>query len=170
MTLRLLGAGLVLLGCGGFGFSMAGAYRARERGLRQLIRALEYMECELQYLQPPLPQLCTATARILSGELKRVFQEMQAQMDQGNWVDAQACMEAVLSHHPALSPVLGQELLQLGQTLGQFDLTGQLSALRSLHQQCTQEQQRLAQEREGRLRSYETLGLCTGAALAVLLL
>ena len=46
--MKLLGAVMVLLGCGGVGFSMVAVCRYQEQALLQLIRALEYMECELQ--------------------------------------------------------------------------------------------------------------------------
>ena len=43
------GAALVIAGCGGFGFSIASGYKREEGILRQLLRALNYMEWELQY-------------------------------------------------------------------------------------------------------------------------
>lgn len=59
---------------------------------------------------------------------------------------------------------------ELGRNLGRFDLTGQLSSLRALRAGCEDSLKQLTDNRDNRLRSYQTLGLCTGAALAVLLL
>ena len=47
MSYRWFGAALVIAGCGGFGFSIASGYKREEGILRQLLRALNYMEWEL---------------------------------------------------------------------------------------------------------------------------
>ena len=47
MTIRIVGAALLILGCGSVGFQMAAAHMREERILRQLLRLLDYMECEL---------------------------------------------------------------------------------------------------------------------------
>ena len=52
MSYRWLGAALVIAGCGGFGFSIASGYKREEGILRQLLRALNYMEWELQLSMP----------------------------------------------------------------------------------------------------------------------
>lgn len=170
MTVHLMGAALILSGCGWFGFSMANAYRTEEQGLRQLTRGLEYMECELQFIQTPLPQLLQKTAGVLRGEMSRILARVGQELEEGAWAEVADCMEQVLAERPALSQRLHGHLRQLGQELGQFDLNGQLSSLRALREQCLLERQELARDRQTRLRSYQTLGLCTGAALAVLLL
>ena len=170
MSIRFVGAVLILFGCGWFGCAMANAHRAQEQSLRQLIRALEWMQCELQFRQTPLPQLCRHTANILSGMLRKVFFCLEEQMNRQTYSDAAACMTQVLRAQPNLPENLRDLLIQLGQGLGQFDLSGQLSSLRALQLQCGQQLKQLSDNRENRLRSYQTLGLCTGAALAVLLI
>lgn len=170
MTVHLIGAALILSGCGWFGFSMANAYRAEEQGLRQLIRGLEYMEYELQFIQTPLPRLLQRTAGVLRGEMSRILARVGQELEEGDWAEVSQCMEQMLTQRPALSEQLRGHLRQLGQELGQFDLNGQLGSLRALREQCLLERGELARDRQNRLRSYQTLGLCTGAALAVLLL
>ena len=56
--IRILGAGCIALGSGAFGFAMAAASRREEEQLRLLVRALEFMSCELSYRLTPLAQLC----------------------------------------------------------------------------------------------------------------
>ena len=70
MTLRFFGAFLVFAGCGGFGFSMAAAYRSRENSLRQLVRALEFMQAELGCRMPPLSALCRSAGAVVSGPVR----------------------------------------------------------------------------------------------------
>ena len=61
-------------------------------------------------------------------------------------------------------------LRNLGISLGRFDLPGQLQGIHTARGECQSALDRLCSNRDNRLRSYETLGLCAGAALAILLL
>ena len=66
-------------------------------------------------------------------------------------------------------PKLTRESLELlGRSLGRFDLEGQLRGLESVRQVCRHGLETLAQNSAIRNRSYQTLGLCAGAALAIL--
>lgn len=170
MTIKLIGAALVLCGCGGFGFSMAAAQRREEQSLRQILRAMEYMDCELQFRQTPLPQLCRNTSRVLSGPVRLVFQELASRMDRQAAPDVQGCMDGALSCFPGLGNRAREALTQLGDTLGLFDLPGQLRGFAAVAEVCREGIAELSENRGMRLRSYQTLGLCAGAALAILFL
>lgn len=169
MSIRILGALIVISGCGWFGFSMAGAHRARERLFRQMIRAAEYMACELGYRQTPLPQLCRNTSRVLDRGLRPIFLHLADLLEESCFADVAACMDAVLEENE-LVPTARALMEELGRTLGQFDLNGQLRSLTAFQADCEASLKELSRNRDNRLRSYQTLGLCTGAALAVLLL
>jgi len=47
-------------------------------------------------------------------------------------------------------------------------MEGQLKGLESVRQECRRQVETLSYNRDARLRSYQTLGLCAGAALAIL--
>jgi hypothetical protein len=59
-------------------------------------------------------------------------------------------------------------LRELGQSLGRFDLNGQLLGIAAVRNTCRSKLQQFEKNKEVRLRSYQTLGLCAGAALAIL--
>lgn len=168
MSSKWIGAVFVILGCGGFGFGIAGNYRSRERLLRQLLNILENMEAELQYRLTPLPELSRRAAKESAGVLQDVFLNLARELDWQCEPDAAGCMRAALNHCHDLPPCLRRPLRQLGQTLGRFDLSGQIQGLKSVQDTCRRELSRLEHNREVRLRSYQTLGLCAGAALAIL--
>lgn len=170
MSCKIIGAVLVFCGCGGFGFSMAASQRREEQCLRQLLRAMDYMDCELQFRQTPLPQLCRGTSRILSGPVRLVFEELAEQLDHQSASDAQGCMTNALARFPGLGERVRGALTQLGDTLGLFDLPGQRRGLAAVAEQCREAIGELSENRGTRLRSYQTLGLCAGAALAILFL
>ena len=59
-------------------------------------------------------------------------------------------------------------LSELGESLGRFDLPGQLKGLEAVRRKCLMELEALGRNRTERLRCYQTLGLCAGAALVIL--
>lgn len=170
MMVKWLGAILVVAGCGGCGFSMAAAYRREERTLDALRSCLNWMKCELQYRVTPLPQLFAAAAQRCDGGLKRVFTAMAEELENQISPDAASCMDAALGRTAKLPACAAGILRQLGRSLGQFDLQGQLEQLEGVEADCTAALERHRQQRDSRLRNYQTLGLCAGAALAILFL
>ena len=166
MSFKWMGAVLIVVSCGGTGFAMAAASRREEQELKQLISALEWMGCELRYHRTQLPQLCAMASQRAAGRVKAVLRSLSELLSCGGLPDVKSCMEASLG---GMEPDrLRQRLTKLGACLGQFDLEGQLLGLDALKNECCLELERLSVNRENRLRGYQTLGLCAGAALAIL--
>ena len=163
--IRIMGACCIVTGCGGFGFAMAAASRREEAELGRLRAALEYMSCELSYRMTPLAALCRGA--VSEGMVGEFFGGLASELERGDAPDVQVCVRAVLER---LQPpkVLGRHLSELGSTLGRFDLPGQLRGLESAIRSCGDALRRFREGAEGRRRSWQTLGLCAGAALAIL--
>ena len=168
MTMKWIGAILVICGCGGLGFSIAAASRREETALRQLIGALDFMVCELQYHLTPLPELCRQAGRENRGAVYRVLCALAHELDCQISPDVQSCMHAALVSCPEVPKRVRQAFEIMGTSLGRFDMEGQVKGLESVRGFCRRELEGLSQNRESRLRSYQTLGLCAGAALAIL--
>ena len=158
----------MIVACGGTGFSLAAGHKKTEDMLRQLISALNYMECELQYRLTPLPELCRQAAGETKGALRQVFMRLAMELEQQVSPDAASCMGAALAQVQELPRSIRGILKELGRSLGHFDLPGQMKGLESVRAACRRELDGLEKNRDVRLRSYQTLGLCAGAALAIL--
>ena len=169
MNIKLVGAALIILGCGGAGFSFSMAYRREEQLLQQLIRALDYMGCELQYRMTPLPELCRQTASGRKGVIGKLFQNLASELDSQISPDVCCCLAAAAATAGDMPAKIQQAICLLGDSLGRFDLEGQLHGIDAVRSFCQAELENMAAGREVRLRSYQTLGLCAGAALAILL-
>lgn len=170
MDFKWIGAVLIISGCGGFGFSVGSAHRREERCLRSLLRVLEYMTCELQFRATPLPELCRGAAKDCGRELAGLFSRLAEQLELCSSSDAATSMEAALNVTPGLPLSAARNLKFLGGSLGRFDLSGQLKALEEARNQCRSDLDALTAGRDERLRNYQTLSLCAGAALAILLI
>lgn len=169
MTGKLIGALMIVAGCGGFGWSMAAARRSEELTLRQLIAALDFMQCELQYRLTPLPDLCHLAGREQNGIIGLFFRNLSLELESQISPDVSSCVAAALSRMHKIPGTVKEAIELLASSLGRFDSQGQLHGLEQVRQFCREEVDRFAQNREVRLRGYQTLGLCAGAALAILL-
>ena len=168
MTVKLVGAILVIAGCGGFGLSLARSHLREERALRRLISALDLMQCDLQYRLTPLPELCRLAATDVGGEVGKVFKQLSEELETQLSPDVHSCMKAVLAKEDNLPKYAAKGLRHLGQSLGRFDLEGQIKGLETVRQECRRDLDSLGKNKDHRLRSYQTLGLCAGAAIAIL--
>lgn len=168
MIIKWFGAALIVAGCGGFGMAMAVGVRREERQLTQLVRLLDFLEAELQYRLTPLPELCLLAAGEAESCLKTVFRELSAVLSNRVHPDVHSCMSDALQHCDALSGRLRRHLRYLGKSLGRFDLPGQLQGLRAVRCACEADIRALRSQKDVRLRCYQTLSLCAGAALVIL--
>lgn len=170
MILKIIGAICIVLSSFGFGMMTIALHKKEVRYLKNLIFALQFMQCELQYRMPSLPELCRRTAAECEGGLQKVFLKLTDELEDQISPDVHICMNAVLSHTKDLPAQTSQCLALLGENLGRFDLQGQILSLESVQNECRERMNKLTGNADVRLRSYQTLGLCCGAALVILLI
>ena len=168
MTIKLLGAVCVILGCGGFGFMIAANARKEMFALRQLIAALDFMECELNYRMTPLPQLCRLTSAVTNGCIQKAFICLAEELELQTEGNVNKCISSTVRRCPDIPRYTAQRLTELGHSLGKFDLNGQLKCFQAVNAENIRLLDRLSNDHDTRLRSYKTLGLCAGAALVIL--
>ncbi|MBE6959143.1 MAG: hypothetical protein E7448_00245 [Ruminococcaceae bacterium] len=170
MNLHWIGAILIIAGCGGVGFSMALNYKREENTLRQLIRVMDLFCCELEYRISPLPELFRKASNAASGHLSKLFERVVQELENQVAPDAAYCMASALRHSRELPGKIVFALTDLGRSLGEYDLQGQLQGIKAVQSTCMRQLEDLENNRTQRIRSYQTLGLCAGAALAILFL
>ncbi len=166
--LKLLGSILIILSCGLCGFLIAYNHKREVNTLRQLVNMIDFMECKLQYHYTPLPELFLICSKESNGLLKTIFASLAEELNEQILPDVTECMGAVLRCTRDLPAATEQVLRDLGANLGKFDLEGQLKGLEAVKQDGIIRLSKLTQDQQNRLRSYRTLGLCAGAALAIL--
>lgn len=168
MIIKWIGAIFVLVACGGFGFQIAAMHRKETRTLRQVIRILDFAECELQYRLTPLPELCRNAALECSAPLNTLFMNLSEELEEQISPNVASCMQAAIARTEHLPKQTKEVLVLLSASLGKFDLHGQLRGLENVRGECNRRLEILSEDQDVRLRSYKTLGLCAGAALVIL--
>lgn len=169
MTLKLVGAVLILTTCGGLGLRSATEYLKEQKLLRQFVSILDYIECELQYRLTPLPDLCRLASSVTDSVLAEIFQALARELEVQASTNVKNSMEYVIDKFTVLTPLTRQTLLLLGQSLGQFDISGQIKEIEGVRHVCLQHLQEIASHKSERIRKYRTLGFCTGAVLVIIL-
>ena len=170
MGYKWIGAVLIMASCSGCGFAIAAGKRREEQLLYQLMEILQFLEADLQYRLTPLPELCRMAAGETKGILRTVFLNLYRELKWQKLPDAGSCMYAAIQRSGEIPPRVRRLLVQLGHTLGKFDLPGQLQGIQSVRKRCEDTLVTIRKNRDERLRSYQTLGICAGAALAIILI
>lgn len=170
MGYKWIGAILIMASCSGCGFAIAAGKRREEQLLYQLIGILQFLEADLQYRLTPLPELCRLAAGETRGILRTVFLNLYRELKWQKLPDAGSCMYAAIQRSGEIPPKVRRLLVQLGHTLGRFDLPGQLQGIQSVRKRSEETLDAIRKNRDERLRSYQTLGICAGAALAIILI
>ena len=166
--IKIFGASIILAGCCYAGFSSATAINKEINSLRVLLSSLDFMSCELQYKLTPLPDLCKQTAEETKGNLSGVFMHLSEELDNQISPDVKSCMRAAISKTKALPDATKKCLLQLGGSLGRFDLNGQINGIESVRDSCKRRLSALETDKDSRIKIFKTLGICAGAAIVIL--
>lgn len=169
MMYKWIGSIFVFSGCVGLGLSVSIAHIRKEKMLEQINRVLNLMECELRYRLTPLPELCTVSASDGSGVIKQILIKFTNELNRRISPDAASCMCTVLEQFRFPDRDIPDIMMELGRSLGRFDLEGQLNGIAHVKTMCTNRLEEVKANKTERMRSYQTLGLCAGAALVILL-
>ncbi len=170
MMLKVLGVALTVVSCGIVGFQIASTYLNEISQFKQLIRALEFMENELLYRRTPLPDLCRRVSGDATGKITHIFDKLASILDTQVSSNVEQCMHIALSETEGLSKEFTSVMKQLGNNLGKYDIEGQINGIRSVKDECGSVLKSLENNQSERVRSIKTLGLCAGAAVAILLI
>lgn len=168
MSYKLIGIVCVIVACGGAGFMMAGQYISQIRMLADMIIVLDYMESEIQYRCTPLTPLCRQAAEQVGGKIHQIFLMLADELEAQISPSVEICMTNTINKLGLHQCVIREILTSLSCNLGKFDILGQVRALENTRNLCSEKLKQLQMQSQSRVRSYQTLGLCAGAAIAIL--
>lgn len=170
--LRLIGACMVIFGCGTAGIVVARSYSLRPRHLQEMRSALQLLATEINYARSSLSEACSKIAGQVEGPIAQFFAQFADSLAQNNDVSASELWNQTLQ-------ILGeagftnQELEavgQLGSALGRSDADDQMKHLLLLQTRLEQLGSQAEQERDKMVRLWNYLGFCVGALIVLLLI
>lgn len=168
--MRLLGAALIVAGCGALG--LAGVLRldGRVRDLGELAAGLDALQRELGWRLSPLPQALDSAARTVRGPAAEFFAWCGQRAGEPDGQSFQQAWQEGLSA-PSLRLEAGDRafLARLGPVLGRYDGDSQRLALEDAAAGLRSLQGEAADDRKRLGRVYGVLGMTAGLFLAILL-
>lgn len=170
MSYKLIGAFLIIVGCGSIGFRMARERIMLEKNIRYLLSALDHMLLELQYHFLPISKLLRLAAEKSGGMIKKLLLLIAEEVDSQIAPDAECCIRAALAKVGKLPHQIRLAFEKLGAVLGNYDIEGQVKSLEAVRKQYSTILEDLMNNKDSKIRGYQTLGLCAGAAVAILLI
>lgn len=170
MTIRLIGAVMILSGSGVLGYLMSSAYRREIKLLCQFLELLDAVECELQYRQEPLPAIFDRISKNRSEEVFILFSALADELRSQIQPDVQSCLYSVMSKHSNLPCSLAGLVNKFGRTLGQYSAKGQLLELEAVRQEAKHLKEHLETEQKVKIKNYRALSICAGAAVVIILI
>lgn len=169
MIYRLIGAALIVLSCSAMGFCMAASHKREVRLLQGFLTSVQYMKSELQYRCIPLPELCSKTALVSDDIVAQFFSLLSKNLITQVYSNPVDCAQSAIKQLKNAPATLTSVMQTFSGHLGMFNLEGQVRALERTANETQDALKKLSQDQEVRMRSYQTLGICAGAALAILL-
>ena len=160
---------MIIAGCAGFGAMLTYYHRREENNLRQIISILDTMECELQYHLNSLPELCRHAAENGGSILQSIFTELAEELDKQISPNVAVCMRTVLNKVRDIPKLTYGILDEFGRALGHFDMDGQVKGICTVRNECKRVLEKHTMNQRSRLRCYQTLSICAGVAIAILL-
>lgn len=170
MIIRLMGACMVIAGCTVCGVITSCNQKKGIETLEELVWVLDSLTCELEYNRTPLPELCRRIAKSRTGMLRTFFIHLADEMDSQIKPSVPSCVGAALQNSPGLPQEVQSLLYQLGDSMGRFDVEGEILSLQALRSAAEQrlDVMRIARKEKG--KTNQTLWVCAGVAAAVLMM
>lgn len=170
MIIKILGALLIVIACAFIGYQFSVSYIREISHFKDLIWALDNMERELQYRLTPLPDLCRSIFNDNGCKISQIFLKLADLLDSHTENTVFACMEIAIMAVNIQSARVNNLLLNLGKTLGKFDVSGQIKGMQTIKEESIAILNSLSLNQKEKVRSIKTIGLCAGIAIAILLM
>lgn len=168
--LKIGGAILVIVGCSGFGILLSYHTKNETHALKYLISALDFIDCELSFRLTPLSQAFLRASEISVGCIQSFLISAAQEMEHCSQTDAAHCIGTALDNCNNIPPVTRTRIHCLAQSMGIFDLEGQIRCIRKENAENNRILMEIMCNQKERLKCYNTLCCCTGIALVILFL
>ena len=166
--MKLIGMLFIVVSAGSVGIGMAVSLKKNVQLMRQMLRILQILRNEIAFCGTPLPQAFALAAASCDGVLSMLFADTAKKMDRNPWMTAAEAMKQV--EFSQQNSQLLSICVELAEGLGQYDLNSQLCAVSSAKERTEALLNYAEQERSVKSKLYETLGICAGLSMAILLI
>ncbi len=169
--MRLLASGLIIFSCGIMGLIAATSYSQRVRNLRQLISFVQLLDTEIHFSRTTLPDFIYKHKTQFTGAMQQFLISLNNDLETGTGDHFSVVWERStlsLKENGLPNHVL-EDLQDLGNILGNSDVTEQTKHLKLLLSRLEQALEEAKKEQEKGTRLWQYLGFSTGLLIVLLL-
>ncbi len=168
--LRILGGIMVLSSATALGYAKTRQYYTQISQLREIIRGMELVRCQMNYTLLSIPKLLTVVGQQLKGPAGTYFIHLSESISAG--APRHRAHEVAIQKTKGLSlPQDGlMALIEWSTTLGQFDPEGENRMMILSTQRMERILNTYQEDKKQMVKSYTLLGACAGTALIILML
>jgi len=170
MSIRLLGALMIIASCAWMGCRLAAGYIREVRFLQTLRSSVRYMKNELYCRSVPLPALCRSAAEFSEGAVSAFWINLATELEAQICTDPLQCTICAMDRTKNIPPSVNGAVRMIGKTIGAFDLQGQLDGFEEICLHLDELILKRTAQQDMRIRGYRTVGVCAGIALAIILI
>ena len=170
--MKIFGILFVILSSLSVGLRYSHIVQQRCTTIGQIILALRLLKSELSTHGTPLPEAFGLLAAATSGSTAAYFSSAAKEMNRNRWISPKESLRTAEIHLKEFGPKDPSILIlrDLSSGIGKFDMDSQLNSLENAITRFEILHRSAEQERSVHCRTYRMLGLCTGIALAILLI
>lgn len=170
LYVKLFGGFLVVCASAWVGFGAAKTIRSLENNLHEMRSALEYMKCELLYTTDRYSDLCRKLAHNSTGKVSAFFHALETMSSLDGYEPIGSTSKAMKSSGLRIPPAAEYAVEQLFDGFGRCDMNGQLQKISLCSAAIEQQSEQISKSAETRCKTYETVGICAGVALMILVI
>lgn len=170
MSIKLIGAGFIILSCCMFGFLVGVTQRRQAALMREFICTIDYIIHDLQYRRSSFSDAFCQAAAFCGGIIGKFFDILSNELEKQVAPNMQICVDAALRQSKEIPGLVCHGIKLLGSTLGCFDLDGQIAELQKVREECEIVLRGFTNNQDVRIRNCQTLTLCAGAAIVIILI
>ncbi|MDX9872102.1 MAG: stage III sporulation protein SpoIIIAB [Clostridia bacterium] len=171
--LKILGAIMIIGGCGYAGLQAGGRYRRRSEMLRSLQNGLTLLENEISYTSTPLPPALARAGEKIPFAAAVLFQEAARLLNSNQGHTAAEAWRVGIARLQENAPTQAEETAVLeafGQTLGCSAKREQLKHITLAREQLLFIEQQALEARGKYEKMWQYLGFCMGAVIVLTIL
>ena len=166
---RLVGALLLVSGCAWIGRMKVGADKRNIRVIGEFVKGINTMLCELEFRRTPLPDLCRVVAECTEGVVSGYFSALERELSNFAAPNVKSCSDTVIRQYGDIPADLKPLFSLTGESLGMFGVNGQAEQLRYIKEKAENMLEHVQKRFEVFGHTHQTLWICAGVALAVIM-
>lgn len=155
------------------GYALANKYSSRVLELRDLIMALEIFETKIKYTYDSLTTSFMYIADNLKTKIYRIFFITAQEVSENKNDSAGECFKKVVDNEKIFLNLNKEDieiLKELGISLGQTDIEGQLKNIRLVSNALRNQLEEAKEEKNKNFKMYRNMGVLSGLIIIIILL